>query len=429
MAGCAGSKLVVPAVEGVLVDVDRIERGVRDWFVGFVLAKVGGVAVVLERGSEWRRHLAAAERGPIDVAEPRLALDVLDAEPEVPEPLARLRVQQLGDEVDGALAKCLFRVVHLERDYSLEDGHLRLRGERGCAREHLVDEHAERPVVDRLVLPRVPDHLWRHVFGRSADGEGVLADLLGQAKVHHFDVPFLVDDEVLGLEVAVDDVARVEVLEGDDDARGVKLAHGVGEDAIVPQEREELPPGQKLKQHVHGVRVLVGPEERVHKLVVDLLQHALFVQHVLLLLEPHDEVFAHRLEGVVLAAVAQVRHELHRPERAHPELLDHRIVVEVDAVLDAVSKGARLDGRAVRGCLVLEDDAQRAHLRLERGARKGEELEVRARVHVCRRRVLVEQTSLAEEVACGQARNLHRLPLRHPAPNHRGRGTRRGLLL
>lgn len=48
-------------------------------------------------------------------------------------------------------------------------------------------------------------------------------DLLGEPEISEFDEASLVDHDVLRLEVAVDDILGMQIIEGEDDLRDVKL--------------------------------------------------------------------------------------------------------------------------------------------------------------------------------------------------------------
>ena len=60
----------------------------------------------------------------------------------------------------------------------------------------------------------VENDLGRDVLGRAAKGPrlAALVDPLREAKVHDLDVAFLVQEKILGLQVAVDDSATVKVI-------------------------------------------------------------------------------------------------------------------------------------------------------------------------------------------------------------------------
>ena len=61
----------------------------------------------------------------------------------------------------------------------------------------------------------------------------LLGEVAGEAQVRDAHVAVLVEQNVGGLEVAVDDVARVHVLQAEHDLGGVELDLVVGEDAVL----------------------------------------------------------------------------------------------------------------------------------------------------------------------------------------------------
>lgn len=159
-----------------------------------------------------------------------------------------------------------------------------------CAREHLDDEAAEGPdvgfgrvrgLLDDFgrhpvdgALKRGPMHLGAgeqvcssssqraHRATRIGSKRTVL-DLLRDAKVGDLDPALVVDEDVGALDVAVDDLALVEVFEPGED-----LAHELGherllERAVVAQERGDGPAGHVLEKNVE-VRQVRGRVEVLH---------------------------------------------------------------------------------------------------------------------------------------------------------------------
>jgi len=96
--------------------------------------------------------------------------------------------------------------------------------EQGLARRHLREDAPHAPHVDaRAVLPAAEQDLRRPVperddfvgVGAQRDAEGA-----GQAEVGELEVAFFVDEEVLGLEVAVQDAVGVAVADAVQELRG-----------------------------------------------------------------------------------------------------------------------------------------------------------------------------------------------------------------
>lgn len=87
---------------------------------------------------------------------------------------------------------------------------------------HLIDEHAQRPPVHWLPVSLILQDLRSQVLRRPAQSKRPILNRLGKAKISQLEVPIGGDEDVLWLQVAVDDVAGVQVLEDADDVRGVE---------------------------------------------------------------------------------------------------------------------------------------------------------------------------------------------------------------
>ena len=110
-------------------------------------------------------------------------------------------------------------------------GDLAVAFERDLAREHLVQHHSERVQVGLPVDMLSQRLLGRHVVGGAehpaVGGQALLVERAGDPEIRHLGRALLVDQDVLGLDVAVDDVASVRGAEraGDLDRIGHRLGH------------------------------------------------------------------------------------------------------------------------------------------------------------------------------------------------------------
>lgn len=133
-------------------------------------------------------------------------------------------------------------------------------------RQELVDEDAQGPPVDGGGVALVVDDLGGQVLGGSAEGVGLdrggvaVAEALGEAKVDELDVPVRVEEEVLGLHVAVGDAALllVQVLEDEHDLGRVEARDFLVEAPELAQVREELAARDVVEQDVEEVAVREG---------------------------------------------------------------------------------------------------------------------------------------------------------------------------
>jgi hypothetical protein len=127
-----------------------------------------------------------------------------------------------------------------------------------------------------------------------------------------------VEQQVLGLQVAVDDVVRVQVVEGERDLGGVELGDGVGEALGLAQQTKQLPALDKVHDHVQVLRILKGAPESNQERMLDLLEHAALVVGVLDLLHLDDLRLLEHLDGIEALVVFGL-HEMHAPEAAGAE--------------------------------------------------------------------------------------------------------------
>ena len=110
----------------------------------------------------------------------------------------------------------------------------------------------------------------------SISGVWTHLQLFSEAEVYKLDISGAVEQQVLGLEVAVDDAAAVEVVEGLDDAAGVEPRGGVVKVAAVPEDGPELPAQAGLHQHVEILAVFECFEQLHDEMAVGLLHNFLF---------------------------------------------------------------------------------------------------------------------------------------------------------
>lgn len=84
--------------------------------------------------------------------------------------------------------------------------------------------------------------------------------LLREAKVGQADVSFTVQQDVLGLQVAVDDFFGVEVLDGTHDLRSIEEPRGVAETPTAAEVTEQFTARHVVHQHVEEALIMVSPE-------------------------------------------------------------------------------------------------------------------------------------------------------------------------
>mmetsp|Transcript_24197 Transcript_24197/g.63890 ORF Transcript_24197/g.63890 Transcript_24197/m.63890 type:complete len:496 (-) Transcript_24197:329-1816(-) len=292
-----------------------------------VQQRVGVDAVLLEESMLAQRQPAAAG---LVAAQPVLHLDSQQRVDEDP-PLVR-------DEPLLDLKPAAHDVLeHLELGDG-DEGRLQV--------DQLVREHAEAPPVhkERVAVPQ--DDLGREVLGRAADGPRALVrrDDLGEAKVDNLEVAVLVDEQILGLEVAVGDEVVVQVLEGEGDVGRVEGDVRLRELAAlalddIGEHREELSPLNEVEEQVEVLRVLEGATQLEQEGVVADAEQVTLLLDVLRLVLGEDVLLRHHLERIARVGLLPMG-ELDTAVAADAEGLDHREFLEVGGVLDGLTRAA-----------------------------------------------------------------------------------------
>jgi len=151
--------------------------------------------------------------------------------------------------------------------------------------QQLVDEHPEAVVVELIRVSLLVIDLGRDGMCGAADSVGsVVADPLGVSQVDESDPALVVDHEVGGLDVAVDEALAVHVPEDESDLAGQYLGEAGVE---VAHHFEQFVEGQSshwFQHHVQFVCVLEGVEQFVDAfglLAAEVLKSLLFVVGVL----------------------------------------------------------------------------------------------------------------------------------------------------
>ncbi len=83
--------------------------------------------------------------------------------------------------------------------------------------------------VNGLVIALVRDDFWGKVVGCAAKRPCLVWDALCKAEISDLEVPVMIQKQVLGLQVAVDNVAGVQILQCQSDLRCIELGDRVRE--------------------------------------------------------------------------------------------------------------------------------------------------------------------------------------------------------
>lgn len=179
-----------------------------------VLVELGVIAGPSDFRGVRRRHFAIVKLHPIDRLEPGMRCDVLDAVFEVSVALAQVGLQNVLDEVLQVDAE---RRQHSELPAANLLHHLHLvwvaDRERRVAGAHFVEKNPVRPPVDAASVAFALNDFRRDVLGRSAHGVSAILDGLAEAEVGYLEESFVINHDVLGLQISVNHSHLVDVLE------------------------------------------------------------------------------------------------------------------------------------------------------------------------------------------------------------------------
>jgi len=103
--------------------------------------------------------------------------------------------------------------LNLSLENLLVDSHGIIVIERIDSSQHLVGEDAHRPPVDGLAMAFVEEHFGGEVLRRTAKRISARLAIFGEAEIGELEIALLVNENVLWLEIAVDNVQGVEILE------------------------------------------------------------------------------------------------------------------------------------------------------------------------------------------------------------------------
>mmetsp|Transcript_64698 Transcript_64698/g.186063 ORF Transcript_64698/g.186063 Transcript_64698/m.186063 type:complete len:232 (+) Transcript_64698:574-1269(+) len=167
--------------------------------------------------------------------------------------------------------------------------------------QQFENEHAQHPPVDRLVVARLADNLWGHVVRRPDDAHRTLVGLddLREAHVCELAVPAGVEQQILGLQIAVYHMPLVKMRQRLRHATDVEL--GMGLRAVQPQSLvcgEELPAEARLEQEVDVFLAVVGRDEAHDEGAVHHLEDVLLVDDGVLHLQLCEVALGHGLQRI-----------------------------------------------------------------------------------------------------------------------------------
>ena len=143
-----------------------------------------------------------------------------------------------------------------------------------------------------------------------------------ESKVSQLDVTVGPNQDVVGLDVAVDEAHLVDGLDGTDELCDVEEGEVLGERAQLDEEAHHVASGDVLHHKVEVLLVLEGEEQLHYPLVVRFGQDVALRLDVGDLVPPQDIRLAQRLHGVQLLGV-HFLDERHDTKGSHTQRLHH----------------------------------------------------------------------------------------------------------
>jgi len=190
----------------------------------WVAVKLTRIAnTTLDRRHVRRVNVLAHETIPCDFGEPLVIHDVFAAAVQVTEALREVG----GDELLQKILRVrvdIRRILYSALENVLVDLHRRTAiPKRGKAAQHLEDQNTQGPPVDGFVVALGCDNFWRKVIRGTAKSPGDVLDFLREAEIGNLQMTVSVEQQVLWLQIAIYDVARVQVVKSQRDFGSVEL--------------------------------------------------------------------------------------------------------------------------------------------------------------------------------------------------------------
>jgi hypothetical protein len=317
-----------------------------------ILLKVARVSGMCYRRRERRSYKTTPHCVPINALKPGMSHYILSPGNARAQSLLGIGLKEPEKEITGPWLEEVWKDQAARQDlFVYLEGRVVVVGRE--AGEHLVDEHAKGPPVNRPAVSAAQNNLRRKILRSPAKGPcHILRDDLCKAKVGNLDVSPGVKQKVLRLQVAVDDAQSVHVIEGKDDLCSVEAGCSRRQPQRPAHEGEELAAYCVFKQHVEMVSVLEGAVESDDKGTGKAAKQHSFREDVIDLVQPDNVRLPHNLHGKVFVVIAQPC-QTHSSKSARPNGPSQDKVVESEEFQSPVD-ARRSEERQWSGALCLE---------------------------------------------------------------------------
>ena len=179
-------------------------------------------------------------------------------------------------------------------------------------------------------MSRAYDHLRREVLRRAAERVRLLAILLhdlSKTKVSKHDVAIVIQKDILWLQITIDDVAFVEIPEGECYLCRVKFCLFFRKALLLGEVLKELAALNELHDEVDSVSFLEDVVHPDNERVIDLVKDQLFDLERLYGLMLNHYILPDALHGVILA-ISTIFDQVDFSESASPDNTDELEVIE-----------------------------------------------------------------------------------------------------
>lgn len=123
--------------------------------------------------------------------------------------------------------------------------------------DHFINNDSECPPVNRLTMALILQNFGRKILWRATKGKGSVLNNFSKTKISELNVAIGGNEYILRFKISVDDIFAMEVLEDEDELRGVEGGFVRFKHAFFSEVGEELPAGNVFHEEVNVFAVLV----------------------------------------------------------------------------------------------------------------------------------------------------------------------------
>lgn len=231
-----------------------------------------------------------------------MVLDVSAAVLEATVPFGHISDQQMLDQTLRVFVK-IARELNLALQDFLVDCHRVIIVEGINTGVHFVDENTEGPPVNGLSVTLVQQHLRSKILGSTTECVGTSFAVFGKTEIGKLQVAFIIDENVLWLEITVDDVLRVKVLEHECNLGAIKHSMLSVKLSFSSQIGKQLTASNVLHQEIQVAAVLGESLQAHQKWMVNVSENSILRDAVINLAQLDDIGLLETFHGEVFTCL------------------------------------------------------------------------------------------------------------------------------